>query len=373
MGKFRSIKAFFIGLILFSQTMVFTVDTMAQQDSDKVINIGLLVSDSTKTEAKQGVELAIKEAGKKEILKGKRINLIARSMEGLWGAGATQTVDLVFNHNVWAIIGSHDGRNAHLAEQVIAKTQVVYISAWAGDPTLAQAYVPWFFSLVPNNIQQAAQLYQAIYSNQKEERIMLIADEGYDTQNALNYFLQEIDKHNETVPRVIRYKTADFNERTITKIKDYQPDVLVVFGQPSESVDLVKLCNSSLVQSKVYLTFTALGENDEHTFYFADFEEARIPNTFFMTSSKGKEFAENYLNEFDKPASPTAAYAYDAAWLVIKKINESDFDREKFKDIIRSANDTGVTGKIQFDELGRRIQSFEWILVHENLLNPDLK
>ena len=46
-------------------------------------------------------------------------------------------------------MGSHDGRNAHLVEQVATKSQVVFLSAWASDPTLSQAFVPWFFSCVP--------------------------------------------------------------------------------------------------------------------------------------------------------------------------------------------------------------------------------
>lgn len=349
---------------------MFTGVSMGQQESDKTINIGLLLSDSSKVEAIQGVELAIKEASQNEILKGRKVKLITHSMEGLWGAGATQTVDLVFNHNVWAIIGSHDGRNAHLAEQVIAKTQVVYISTWAGDPTLAQAYVPWFFSLVPNNIQQAAQLYREIYTNQEHNRIVLIADEDYDTQNALKYFLQEVDKHEGKVLDVIRYKAVDFNEQIITKLKQHQPDAVVVFGQPQESVRIINSLNTLSNKPKIFLSFTVLGENMDHEFDLGDFSDARIPDTHYLTSEKGKAFQKVYLNTFDKTASPTAAYAYDAAWLVLQNISEANFDREIFKDSIRLTNESGVTGKIQFDELGRRIQRVEWIQLTENLLNP---
>ena len=84
-------------------------------------------------------------------------------MEGPWGTGSKQAVNLVFDEEVVAMLGSHDGRNAHLVEQVSAKSRVVFLSAWSGDPTLAQAFVPWFFNCVPNDLQQADVLIEEIY------------------------------------------------------------------------------------------------------------------------------------------------------------------------------------------------------------------
>ncbi|WP_321343702.1 ABC transporter substrate-binding protein [uncultured Draconibacterium sp.] len=370
MGSLRFIKILIVGSSLLLLVNGFSKSVRAQDNAGTTINIGLLLSDSSKTEAIQGAELAIKQAGENEFFKEKTIKLITRSMEGLWGAGATQTVDLVFNHNVWAIIGSHDGRNAHLAEQVIAKTQVVYVSAWAGDPTLAQAYVPWFYSLVPNNIQQAEQLYRDIYLNEKSDRIVVIANEAYDSQNAINYFLEEVRKNQEKVPVVISYNTDDFNEEVITKLKDQKSEVVVVFAQPEESLQIVHALSGL---AKIYLAFTALGENTNHNFEIADFDGTMIPNTHYFTGDEGTAFCKTYSDTFDKPASPTAAYAYDAARLILNKIVEAGFNREDFKAILSSTNDTGVTGKIQFDELGRRIEPLQWIPVSENLFNPDEK
>jgi len=114
----------------------------AESSSDNFIKIGLLVTDAESEAAQNAAALAISEANKEEGLKD--YQLVVRSMEGPWGTGSKQAVNLVFNEHVWAILGSHDGRNAHLVEQVIAKTHVVFLSAWASDPTLYQAFVPWF-------------------------------------------------------------------------------------------------------------------------------------------------------------------------------------------------------------------------------------
>jgi len=144
-----------------------------QKKLNEPIKIGLLIADSTAIEARNGAELAIKEVNEKGGIHGRRIELITRSMEGVWGSGSSEVVDMVFNEDVWAILGSHDGRNAHLVEQVIAKTRVVFLSAWASDPTLSQAYVPWYFSAVPNDIQQANALIEEIYTHRKHEKVLV--------------------------------------------------------------------------------------------------------------------------------------------------------------------------------------------------------
>ncbi len=120
------------------------------------IKIGLLIQDSSWTSAVHGAELAISKTNDNGGLNGRKFQLVVRSMEGPWGTGSKQAVDLIFEEKVWALIGLHDGRNAHLVEQAATKSQVVFLSAWSGDPTLSQAFVPWFFNCVPNDNQQAA-------------------------------------------------------------------------------------------------------------------------------------------------------------------------------------------------------------------------
>ena len=134
------------------------------------IKIGLLIQDSSYTSARNGAELAIRIANRKGGMNGRHFQLVVRSMEGPWGTGSKQAVNLIFEEEVWALLGSHDGRNAHLVEQVATKSTVVFLSAWAGDPTLSQAFVPWFFNCVPNDIQQAASLIEEIYEIRKLQK-----------------------------------------------------------------------------------------------------------------------------------------------------------------------------------------------------------
>jgi branched-chain amino acid transport system substrate-binding protein len=142
----------------------------ATGEPGKSVKIGLLIPDNNSVAARQGAELAVRKANEDGGFQGRPFELVVRSMEGPWGTGSKQAVSLIFEEKVWALMGSHDGRNAHLVEQAATKAIVPFVSAWAGDPTLSQAFVPWFFNCVPNDSQQAETLIDEIYTKRKYTR-----------------------------------------------------------------------------------------------------------------------------------------------------------------------------------------------------------
>ncbi len=121
-------------------------------------------------------------------------------MEGPWGTGSKQAVTMIFDENVVAILGSHDGRNAHLVEQVSAKSRVVFLSAWSGDPTLAQAFVPWFFNCVYNDAQISDALIEEIYIKKKFGKIAVVSDNSYDSGSTLKNFLKKVESNGKPEP-----------------------------------------------------------------------------------------------------------------------------------------------------------------------------
>lgn len=145
-----------------------------QTNKNSSLNIGLLLPDKKTLAAKHGAELAVSIANNMGGFAGHPFHLVVRTTDGLWGAGSNESVSLVFEDQVLAYMGSLDGRNAHLAEQVATKTRVAFISTWATDMTLSYAFVPWFFRCVPDDKQQAISLIREIYLKQKLKNIALI-------------------------------------------------------------------------------------------------------------------------------------------------------------------------------------------------------
>lgn len=83
---------------------------------DKTVKIGLLIHDNKSVAAKHGAEMAVRKANEKGGFNGRPFQLVVHSMEGPWGTGSKEAVNLIFEEKVWAIMGSHDGRNADLVQ-----------------------------------------------------------------------------------------------------------------------------------------------------------------------------------------------------------------------------------------------------------------
>lgn len=137
----KLLKSLFFAFITLFIPVMQVADAISLQNkpaSRDTVKIGLLIPDNQSVAAKNGADLAVRKANNMGGINGNPVRLIIRSMEGPWGTGSKQTISLIFDENIAAILGSHDGRNAHLAEQASAKTGVVFLSAWTGDPTLSR-------------------------------------------------------------------------------------------------------------------------------------------------------------------------------------------------------------------------------------------
>ncbi len=287
----------------------------AKQTKGEAIRIGLLIEDEGFAEAREGAEEAVREINEQGGLKGRKLELLVRSMEGPWGKGSKQAVELIFDQEVWALIGSSQGRNAHLVEQVIAKTNVVFVSAWASDPTLSKAYVPHFFNCVPNSDQRAETIARHMEDRGSLGNWLLVHDGSYDSSQSVNSLLdQEQVKENPPVDRLVCGSPRDF-DKLAERIADHKPDALVLFCNKEMAIGLSDRLRSRGIQVPIYLDAAAAVEN----------------------------------------ADLISSYAYDAVKVLAGAIRRSASDPTRLREAMARTDYQGRTGKIKFDERGNRI------------------
>jgi len=326
------------------------------QDQDGSVKIGLLIADNKSIEARHGAEIAIREANKKRGFNGRPFQLEVRSMEGPWGTGSKKTVNLIFKEEVWAIMGSHDGRNAHLVEQVSTKAQIVFLSTWASDPTLSQAFVPWYFSCVPNDNQQAAALIEEIYNKRNINKIAAIADDSYDSKLALKSFVKKSISAGKTDPLQFFYtnNNQDFND-LLDQINKADVSSVILFGQHTSSIKIIQQMRQRMMNQPVFCSLSVLGEKD-----LSDQELKNLENVIMVTSgdifrSNGRTFREEYQRTYGYIPGAASAFAYDGMNLIIEAIQDAGLDRDKIQKSLLKIHYVGVTGPIQFDEKGNRL------------------
>jgi branched-chain amino acid transport system substrate-binding protein len=324
--------------------------------SDNTVKIGLLIPDNNSTAAKYGAELAVRIANEKGGFNGRHFRLVVRSMEGPWGTGSKEAVNLVFDENVCALIGSCDGRNAHLVEQVTTKARIVFLSAWAADPTLAQAFVPWYFSCVPTNIQQADALIEEIYNKRKIIKIAAVSDNDFDSKLAMESFLKRVKLTGKADPGQLFYdnKTEDFND-LINQIKRISVSSIILFGKPQASIRLINQLKEKKMNQQVFGSLSLLDEDEITAPDMKYYENVVTVSSGNYSGSEGSGFREEYHKNYGKIPGAVAAFSFDAMNLIIEAIRKAGTDRENIQKALAKIHFTGVTGSIQFDDKGKRI------------------
>ena len=367
----KLLKLLFPVCIIFTYTAFLACDAKEikiHQEPGKTVNIGLLVQDNKSTAARHGAEMAVRKANEEGGFNGIPFKLVDLSMEGPWGTGSKQAVNLIFDENVVAILGSCDGRNAHLVEQVSAKARVIFISAWSGDPTLAQAFVPWYFSCVPNDVQLADALTREICIKEKINKIAVVSDNDFESKLAFNSFLKKSKISGSPDPKQFLYDDTnqDFNVLTDHLIK---ADIngIIFFGNPASSLMIVKQIQQRKINIPVFGSLSVMGEREFEESEWITFENAVLISSGQWFNSNGLKFSTEFQKTWGYKPGPVAAYAYDGMNLIIMAIKNAGASREQIQKYLKKVKYYGVTGTIQFDDRGNRIGEVELMRIKNGI------
>ena len=338
-------------LVLLALALPFKAISQNQQEAitaseacPEHIAIGLLLPDHTHSDVIKAAELAIEQANAEGGYKNQEFRLVVRTAEGFWGAGSKESVSLVYEDQVQAIIGSLDARNGHLAEQVATKSHLTYIETYATEPTLSQAFVPWFMRVVPNDNQQAATILDQI-KREGEGPIGILSIETYDTRYAVKSLTKAVARETGLAPLVIDLDANEiYQADVIKKILSGLIDHLVIPYDALYHKDLIKTLSEEKPNLKIYgtlhFTMGVESRNDAWDSYEGVYLIAPMFNR-----KKDNSLPDN-----------RSAYMYDAVNLVINAIQQVGCEREAITDYISgTVYSKAITGSIAFDELGNRL------------------
>lgn len=351
-----------------SGSQVTLSDNKAKQSD--TIKIGLLIPDKEALAAKHGAELAIRKAKRRGGYSHLPFQLVVRSTEGQWGAGSKESVSLVFEDEVVAIMGSLDGRNAHLAEQVAAKTKILFLSSWATDMTLSRAFVPWYFRCIPNDKQQAISLIQEIYIKRKIKNIAIIGTDNYDSRNAVNTFIKAAKLMNVGPPEQFLYKVSGRNFQEIfAEIEKNSIEAILLFGKPAFASEIIPLFQQYNTKQPVFGSLSILDDQKASSPDWSILEDIIMISSGQWFTEKGKAFQKEFQKVYGYQPGPAAAYAFDGINVIIEVIKNAGPDRDKIIDTFSKIDyKDGITGEIQFDKNGNRIGKVGLMIINDG--NP---
>jgi len=355
------------------------MDNPAPKNSgrDDEIKLGLLLAASPEKDplalaAKQGAELAVLIANKAGGIGGNPVKLIIRTSDGLWGAGSKEVVKFVYEDEVLAIITALDGRNAHLAEQVAAKSHVVQLATRATDETLSQAFVPWFFRIVPNDKQQARALIDEIYYERHLRKVYLVYEEDYDHQMGAKSFKNLLEKEGFELEGNAKISSSEFIGALSSIKKDIE--AVVVFGSYRRAQPVLEEIKDSYPEVQVFGSLAMTSDGLIGTGFSNGSEGGVFITSKFCYTTPGKDFKKAFMEKYDRMPNPASSYAFDGINLIVETIRKAGTDKEKIRDVLEGIKYAGgATGSIEFDEYGNRISPVFMISMmkgHPVILHP---
>jgi ABC-type branched-subunit amino acid transport system substrate-binding protein len=327
----------------------------AEHDRDTV-RIGLLVPDqgSMSREATDAVRLAIDQHNQ-QAQHPRIFELVTASCEGPWGVASKASVRLLHEMDAVAMITSLDGRNAHLAEQVAVKSQKIMLATRSTDPSLAYAFVPWFFRCVPDDVRQAEWLLSVIDTPQEVERIALVGGEDYDSEMAMNTFHKSaLKKPTRHLKTFICCGSESGAAEVADLILKFDPSAVVFFDGPA-----VHSAGSMLRQAggqmPYYGHLNVVLQLGEQILTEEFLQGATVIAPSSVLDATGRQFKRQFVQRNGYAPGVLGAYVYDGAKLLMQAIETAGTGTANLQKYLESTVfDDGVTGTFQFDGYGNR-------------------
>lgn len=331
----------------------------ADQESGS-IPIGLLIPDSTRREAITAARMAIDAANDQGGFHGIPFTLVVRSTEGPWGAGSKESVGLVYEDRVVAIVGALDGRNGHLAEQVATKSHLVYLETLATESTLSQAFVPYFLRVVPNDDQQARAILDKAVKN-RGGIVAVLYDQQYDHLYAARSFSRIASRAGYPDPVLIATDTLDSDpDQFVDLLQRHRVAHLVVPFRTEETVMLLRKTRQALPHITLYGTLgliTGMVPGDPS---WSDLEGAVIVSPGSVPLSGGSAFEKQFRERIGHAPPVEVAFTYDGISAITRAVRNAGTDRESVKKELTGMQIDGITGMFSFDEMGNRLDTIRF-------------
>ena len=310
----------------------------------------------------KGCQLAIEEANARGgyLKRNLPFELVVSNDNGLWGSSGNEIIKQAYIDKVWAILGTIDGANSHIAIRVALKAEILMLNSGDTDPTFIETNIPWVARCIGDDRQMNYTLVDYMYRKLNLQRVGIIR-----SSNRYGRFgVREIKDSSRRMGRPIvmemayRLGTDDFALH-LDRIERAKVDAVVHWGDAADGARILNqmrdrgmqqpyfACDRCVSQQFVDLA----GENAEGVICGFPWDPTRDAPEY-------QAFRERFRQRFDEEPETYAAHGYDGMNMLIWAVQVAGLNRAKIRDVIayRTEPFHGVTGDIPFsavmDDIG---------------------
>jgi len=333
---------------------------------------------------KQGVQLAVDEINKAGGVNGRMLEPLFEDDASVPAQSVSATEKLITKDGVAFLIGTFNSATTLADMKIIERDKVPMLVPIAVASEITESGNKWVFRNAATNPMQAEQLMNYIYKNTKQRKFAVIhenTDYGRGLMEAVKAY---VDKHGgEMIAESYKIGDTDFYAQ-LTKIKNYQPDGIIICGNLSEGSQITRQIKELGIKSQLY-GFGGLSSFDYNQIAGGS-NEGLICTSYFESSSPNplaQAFIKAYKAKYNVEPDMFAAAIYEAVYIakdVMAKLPETK-DIAAFRAALRDGlaqvkNLPGVQGPTTFDAKGqadKEVMIVQWHNGQKKVLFPVAK
>ncbi|AET56933.1 putative high-affinity branched-chain amino acid ABC transporter, amino acid-binding protein [Paenibacillus terrae HPL-003] len=350
--------AFIAGIMLFSVLLGACSNGTSGQASGDTIQIGLSAPISG-TEAqygeayKNGAGLAVKEINDAGGINGKKVELVIQDDKGDAGEAVNVANKFTSNKDILAVVGHFNSSATLAAAPIYNKNKIVEVAPSSSAPGVTNAG-DYTYRVITTDAFQAD--YLAKWSKELGyKKVALIYEQTDFGLGLLDVYKDAAPKNGVQLVANEAYVpgTKDFST-ILTKIKEQQPDAIFIGGFYNEAA-LVAQQAQKLNLKTDFIGVDSLYSGALLELGGQSVEGFKLIGFFYPggSNAEANKFAKAYEAAYSKQPDNHAAYAYDAASVILDAIKKGGTDRESIKKQLDTLKDfKGATGTLTFDQNG---------------------
>lgn len=310
----------------------------------------------------QGARLAVEQANARGgyVDRDVPFELVVSNDNGLWGASGNEIVKLAYKDRVWAILGTIDGANSHIAIRTALKAELVMMNSGDTDPTFIETNIPWVARCIGDDRQQSYFLVDYMYRTLDLKRVGIIR-----ASNRYGRFgVREVRDSSRRMGRPIVLEMAypvggeDFSLQ-IERLRRAGVDGIVHWGNAEDGARILNQMRARGMDQPFFACDRCVSDR------FVEIAGANAkgvvcgyPWNPTRQDPKLAAFRRAFRERFGEEPETYAAHGYDGMNMLIWAIQVAGLNRAKIRDVIayRTRPWPGVTGPIPLsaclDDLG---------------------
>ena len=300
----------------------------------------------------QGARLAVEQANVQGGYLKRKIpfELVVVNDNGLWGSTGNEVVTMAYKDPVWAILGTIDSANSHIAIRVALKAEILMINSGDTDPTFIETNIPWVARSIGDDRQMGYMLVDYMIRKMDYKRIGIIRASNRYGRFGVREIRDGARRLGRPIAIEMAYKVGgdDFSLQ-LERLRESRVDAVVHWGDAREGALILNAMRKMGMTQPYFCSDRCVSKE------FTDLAGANAEGVISgfpwnpdRKDPKLEEFRTAFRARYNEEPETYAAHAYDGMRMLLWAIQVAGLNRAKIRDILASRSKAwpGVTGDI---------------------------